>query len=98
MVVRHLVPGTFLLHVDFRDPAKPDKRMTLFFAIPDSRVQRENNVGFLVSESNSSQVLGAVADLIRQTKVSTRQGKYRAEANRRDVPFHILGIPKERGY
>ncbi len=68
MVVRHLAPGTFLLHLDFRDPAKPDKKMTLFFAIPDSRIERENNVGFLVSPSNSSQALGAVVDMIRRAK------------------------------
>jgi hypothetical protein len=68
MVVRHLAPGTFLLHLDFRDPARPDKKMTLFFAVPDSRIERENNVGFLVSPSNSSQALGAVVDMIRRAK------------------------------
>jgi hypothetical protein len=68
MIVRHLAPGTFLLHLDFRDSAKPDKKMTLYFATPESRIERENNVGFLVSGSNSSQLLGAVADLIRRDR------------------------------
>lgn len=68
MVVRHLKPGTFLLHLDFRDPVKPNKKMTLFFALPDSRIERENDVGFLISGSNSSQVLRAVADVIRRAK------------------------------
>jgi hypothetical protein len=70
MVVRHLAPGTFLLHLDFRDPAKPDKKMTLYFAIPDSRIERQNNVGFLVSQSNSSQVLNAIANVIRVAKTA----------------------------
>ena len=66
MVVRHLMPGTFLLHLDFRDPIKSDKKMTLYFATSDSRVERQSdNIGYLASQINSEQILNAVANVLR---------------------------------
>jgi hypothetical protein len=73
LVVRHLAAGTFLLHVDLRDPTKADRKMTLYFAVPNSSIQRQNNVGFLVSPSDSSQFLSIVADLIRSGMAASQE-------------------------
>lgn len=69
MVVRHLMQGTYLLHLDFRDPTKSEKKATLYFAMPDSRIARQsNNVNYLMSQGDSEQALNAVANLIRVAK------------------------------
>lgn len=65
VVVRHLTPGTFLLHLELRDPAKRNSKISLDFATQDSRIERQYNIGFLASPGDSSQILTAVANVIR---------------------------------
>jgi hypothetical protein len=65
IVVRHLTPGTFLLHLELRDPAKPKSKITLYFAIPESTIESQSGVDFLASAGDSSQILNAVASAIR---------------------------------
>jgi len=72
MVVRHLTQGTYLLHLEVRDPAKSDKKLTLYFALPDARIERgANNVAFLASLPGSSQMFAALANLIVNLKAET---------------------------
>lgn len=66
MVVRHLGSNTYLLHLDFADAVKANKKTTLFFAVPTSKVQRQGDVGFLISTGNSEALFDAAAQLIRQ--------------------------------
>lgn len=65
MVVRHLAPGTFLLHLEISEPGKSGKRMTFYFATSDSQIVSQNGVGFLASPSNSPEVLDSFAELIK---------------------------------
>jgi hypothetical protein len=67
VVVRHLVPGTFLLHLELRDPARSNALVKLYMATADSQIVKEaDHVNYLPSPSNSAQVLGAVVNVIRQ--------------------------------
>jgi hypothetical protein len=66
IVVRHLTQGTYLLHVELRDPKSGDK-LKLFLATPDSQIIRQNNMETLASPGDSSQVLSAVASVIRSS-------------------------------
>jgi len=68
LVVRHLAPGTFVLHMEIEEPDKPGRRMTFYFGTSDSQIIRQNNIGLLSSPSNSSEVLGALVQLIQNTK------------------------------
>jgi WD40 repeat protein len=69
IVVRHLMPGTFLLHLELRDPAKSNERIKLFLATADSQIVKDaNNVNNLSSPNDSSQALDAVAKIIQGAK------------------------------
>jgi len=65
IMVRHLEQGTYLLHLEIRDPRQPNQHMTLYFAIPDSRIVAQNGIGFLASPGNSYQILSAVARVMK---------------------------------
>ncbi|HTT22208.1 MAG TPA: hypothetical protein VMG82_24990 [Candidatus Sulfotelmatobacter sp.] len=64
-VIRHLTPGTFLLHLEIRDPSKSGKTLTFYFATADSHIEQQNDATYLASPADSSQVLGAAAAFIR---------------------------------
>jgi hypothetical protein len=71
IVVRHILPGTYLLHLEVRDPARSNDKVKLYLATADSyTVKQGNSVNYLASRSNSAQVLGAVANIIRQAATS----------------------------
>ncbi len=73
VVVRHLTPGTYLLHLDVRDPAKSNSKVSLYFALPESRIVKEGNgVNYLASKAGSAQLLGPVVNVIRQATGSSR--------------------------
>lgn len=63
MVVHHLAPESFLLHLEVRDPSKPIARVQLSFAVPGSRV--EGRPAVLNSPQYSSQMLAAIGNVIR---------------------------------
>lgn len=67
IILRHLTPGTYLLHLEIRDPKRSNRKTSFFFAIANSRIERVNNIGYLASSSDSSRVLGAIANVIRHT-------------------------------
>lgn len=67
MTVRHLGAETFLLHIEARSAGRSDKKITLYFAAPNSRVVRQGNIGYLYSPSNSADILNAIAALVRRT-------------------------------
>jgi len=72
VVVRHITPGTYLLHLEVRDPARSNDKVKLYLATADSyTVKQGNNVNYLASRSNSTQVLGAVTNVIRQAMSSS---------------------------
>jgi serine/threonine protein kinase len=67
VVVRHIMPGTYLLHLEVRDPSRSNDKVKLYLATSDSyTVKNGNNVNYLASRSNSTQVLGSVTNIIRQ--------------------------------
>ena len=71
VVVRHIMPGTYLLHLEVRDPARSNDKVKLYLATADSyTVKQANNVNYLVSRSNSTQVLGAVTNIVREAMAS----------------------------
>jgi hypothetical protein len=68
IVVRHLAPGTFLLHLDIRDPESGRKPIALYLASPGSRVEKPSGrVGVLESPSGSSELLNALANTLHTT-------------------------------
>lgn len=72
VVVRHIVPGTYLMHLEMRDPARSNDKVKLYLATADSyTVKQANNVNYLASRSNSTQILGAVTNVIRQAVASS---------------------------
>lgn len=75
IVVRHIQAGTYLLHLDVRDPQRSNDKVKLYLATADSYTVKEaNNVNYLASRSNSSVVLGAMANVIRGA-VATGAGR-----------------------
>lgn len=71
VVVRHLMPGTYLLHLEVRDPAKSNARVKLYMAIADSHlVKNGNNVNYLASQQDSAEALGAVVNVIHQARAA----------------------------
>jgi len=71
IVVRHLAAGTFLLHLQLRDPARSNERINLFLATPDSQIVKyPNNVKYLASPEQSSKTLDSLADLMRNTRAT----------------------------
>ena len=72
VVVRHIMPGTYLLHLEVHDPARSNEKVKLYLATADSyTIKQANNVNYLASRSNSTQVLGAVTNVIRQAMSSS---------------------------
>jgi len=71
VVVRHIMPGTYLLHLEVRDPARSNDKVKLYLATADSyTVKQANNVNYLASRSNSTRVLGAVTNIVREAMAS----------------------------
>lgn len=64
-IVRHLTPGTYLLHVDLQKGKRADDRTQLYFTTTDSQiVKAQGGVNYLASPANSRKMLQAVADVI----------------------------------
>lgn len=63
--LRHLTPGTFLLHLEFKDQKKPGKHNSLSFALAGSRIVNLNNANYLESSGDSNKVLESLARVIR---------------------------------
>lgn len=66
-VVHHIAPGTYLMHLEIRDPEKPSgKRPASFsFAVRESRILNERGATILSSPPSSQQELSAIAEVIQ---------------------------------
>ena len=64
-IVRHLMPGTYLLHLDLQKSKRADDRMQLYLTTTDSQiVKAQGGVNYLASPAISRKTLEAVADVI----------------------------------
>jgi hypothetical protein len=64
-IVRHLTPGTYLLHVDIQNGKRADDRMQLYLTTTDSQiVKAQGGVNYLSSPATSLKALEAVARVI----------------------------------
>jgi hypothetical protein len=73
MVVSHNMPGTFLLHLDLRNPARGNDKANLYLVTSNSyTVKDQNRFHFLVSPSGSHEILIAVAEVIRNAATLRR--------------------------
>jgi hypothetical protein len=73
IVVRHLAQGTVLLHLEMSEN-KSNETAKMYFGTPDSyTVKNSNGVNYLASHSNSSQVLGPVANVIRRALADAKR-------------------------
>ena len=64
-IVRHLTPGTYLLHLDIQKGERGDDRMQLYLTTTDSQiVKAQGGVNYLASPATSRKMLEAVAEVI----------------------------------
>ncbi len=73
VVVHHLAQGTYLLHMDVRNPSKPSDKMSFSFATDgSSTVKYSDGVDYLSSRGNSAQTLTTISNVIRQAAAMKR--------------------------
>jgi hypothetical protein len=67
VVAHHLTAGTYLLHLEVRNPSRSSEKMSLSFATAGSSTVKESDgVSYLSSRPNSPQTLTAIANVILQ--------------------------------